>query len=542
VLTITIYIYFCIANNNIYIIVCNLFFLASNFKTQFTMKIKLVVFGLLCSLFSFAQIQDLAKLANGNIIFNSTMYDNDENIFGYLYLYEQDVNDKNKNIEFVFLDKNLNKVSNGTFPAYSYKGVSSRYYDCTLMGDNIILNKYYYYSNSFTQTSKLLVSTFQTISLSDNKVSAEYKYENAEFVEFTADYETMKSVYKEIDIRNFVNAFSNENFKGFFITEDNKNKGYLEKEVKLFNDKRNLVWKFEYNPNGTKKAYNNFHILYSNKNRIYVSTPKWVQEDDGVKTNTEYNIIALDLQTGKKIYEYVLENKDSEYSHTLRVHQSGNNLILAGNYSPYKKTDFTLNQNLGFYKIVLDENGKEIEKKYTDWSEFAGKIEIDKKGRVEKNYRLKPVKFFFFKNGTISILTEKYKYDILNGSSKTTDFVLFNMTESFVPKSVNTINKEVSYYSGNYLFSQYTKDETGAVFFFYEVGKDPNASIFSNSPTLTLAINTLIDDKLTEEKIQLTAKKKYSIIPYMAKEGYIMLREYNEKDKYNQIRLEKLNY
>ncbi len=36
-------------------------------------------------------------------------------------------------------------------------------------------------------------------------------------------------------------------------------------------------------------------------------------------------------------------------------------------------------------------------------------------------------------------------------------------------------------------------------------------------------------------------KEKYSIDPFPAKEGYIMLREYNEKDKYNQIRLEKIN-
>jgi hypothetical protein len=74
------------------------------------------------------------------------------------------------------------------------------------------------------------------------------------------------------------------------------------------------------------------------------------------------------------------------------------------------------------------------------------------------------------------------------------------------------------------------------------VVKDPNATLFNNTPNLILGINTIINGKLSEEKIPLTAKKKYSIYPQPAKEGYIMLREYNEKDKYNQIRLEKLNY
>jgi hypothetical protein len=57
-----------------------------------------------------------------------------------------------------------------------------------------------------------------------------------------------------------------------------------------------------------------------------------------------------------------------------------------------------------------------------------------------------------------------------------------------------------------------------------------------------LGINTIIDGQLTQEKIPISSKKKYFIAPVPAKEGYIMLQEYNEKDKYNQIRLEKLNY
>jgi len=507
------------------------------------MKFKLLILSLLFSTLSFGQTQDLAKLANGVIIYSSRLYDDDENIFGYLYLYQQDVNETSKTIEYVFLDKNLNKVSNGTFPASTYDGVMSKFYDCTLMGDCIILNKYYYYTPAFSYDTKLLLSTFQTISLTDNKVTAEYKYENGQFTEFNAGYETMKKEYKGIDVRNFVNAFSNDSFKGLFITEDVKKKSYLEKDVKLFNEKHELLWSYEFNPNGTKDNYKTLSFLYSHKNIIYISTPSWEKTEYGAPVNiTSYNIIALDLKTGKKKFDYILENSNSEYSHTLRINQIDSNLVLTGNYSPYKKTDFTLDQNLGFYKIVLSPNGTEIEKKYTQWSDFSSQIEIDKKGRVERNYRLKPVRSFVFKNGAISILTEKFKYDMWsNGAPKSTDFVLFNMNPDFTPGKINTIVKEKSYYSSDYLFSQYIKDKTGVVFFYENIEKDPNAGIFSNG-TLMLGINTIIDGNLTEEKIQLSAKKKYTIIPFPAKEGYIMLREYNEKDKYNQLRLEKLNY
>ncbi|ADQ78688.1 hypothetical protein Palpr_0529 [Paludibacter propionicigenes WB4] len=510
------------------------------------MKIKttLLITCLFVTICACGQIQDLAKLANGKIVYNSTLYDSNENLYGYLYIYERDADSQNKTMEYVFLDRNLNKVSNKEFTSKQYNNVLSGYYDCTLMGDYVIMNKIYYYRNSFTGISKLLLSTFQTISLKDNTVSAEFKYENNQFTEFISDYDQMKKEYKGLETRNYVRGFNNGIFKGFFITEDNNKKSYLEKDVQLFNEKKELLWKYEYNPNGTEKQYNSFNFLHVNKNTIYVAISNWTKGDfGGVMNINEYAIVALDLQSGKEKYKYVLERVGSEYSHTLRVKEIDNKLYITGNYSPYKKTDFTLDQNLGFYKIVLNENGNEIEKKYTQWSDFTNQIEVDERGRMEKNFRLRPIKYFFFKDGSISILTEKYKFDAFwTGLPKTTDYVLFNMKTDFTPGEVNTIKKELSHYSAEFLFSQYIKDQTGVVFFYYDVVKDPNASLFNNTPNLLLGINTIINGKLTEEKIPLTAKKKYSIYPQPAKEGYIMLREYNEKDKYNQIRLEKLNY
>ena len=205
---------------------------------------------------------------------------------------------------------------------------------------------------------------------------------------------------------------------------------------------------------------------------------------------------------------------------------------MTGNYSPYNETDFSLDKNLGFYRIILDENGKEVEKKYTQWSDFSTQLDVDKRGRVDRNYHLKPVKYFIFKDGSISFLTEKYKIDnFQSGLPKTTDFVLFNMKSDFSPGIVNTLEKGVSYNRGNYLFSQNIKDETGAVFFFYDNDVIVYQNSFIDKSNIFLSINTILNGKLTQERIPLAAKKKYSIVPHPAKEGYIMLREYNEKDK-----------
>ena len=77
------------------------------------------------------------------------------------------------------------------------------------------------------------------------------------------------------------------------------------------------------------------------------------------------------------------------------------------------------------------------------------------------------------------------------------------------------------------------------VFFYKDYLKDDE----TKDKNWNLYINTIINGKFSQEQVQISSKEdKYFIYPYIAKEGYILLNEFNKKDKYNQIRLEKLNY
>jgi hypothetical protein len=55
---------------------------------------------------SFAQMQDLAELANGDFVAFQPVFDDDEKLYDYFTLYNQDmINDKFRNFEYVLLDR-----------------------------------------------------------------------------------------------------------------------------------------------------------------------------------------------------------------------------------------------------------------------------------------------------------------------------------------------------------------------------------------------------------------------------------------------------
>lgn len=347
----------------------------------------------------------------------------------------------------------------------------------------------------------------------------------------TTDFDKLKKEYKEQATQYIIYGFNSGSTKGFFIIEDNQDKDYLLKELKSYNEKMEPVWTYVYNPVATKKDYTTFRIRHTKNNTVYLSEARFEKD-----LCTEYKIVALDLQTGKEKYEYMLQTPQSKYSHLYVLKDINGQLTIAGNYSPYSQKDgFSLDDNLGFFKIVLDEQGNEIQKVYTSWSDFKKYIDVDEKGRVEENFRLRQTGTYIFKDGTISILTEKYKPQFI--TLKFSDYVLFNMNKDFTVNNIQTIKKDVSG-DRSYLFSQFIKDESGVVFFFQTYAKSNE----TKEKQWFLGINTLINGELTQEKIPVSSKKKYVIEPAPAKEGYIMLREYNEKAEYNQIRLEKLNY
>jgi hypothetical protein len=495
------------------------------------------------------------KLAEGSLIYSNIVYDSDDNLYGYFYIYQMDAEKNRKKLEYVLLDKNLNKVNNGEFSTGSGGKTKYKFDNCILIENKIILTKDYYYTPTFTIDGipVYLATTFQIISLKDRSVSPEYLYKGGSFVEAPTDLSTLKDETKKEETKNVISAFSNEKNTGFYITQYNqKQKNHLEKEIKFFDKDLNFKWNYIYNPNADPENYTTFKFLHLKGDNLYIAETKWIK-----RNVNSYNIVALNIRTGEKKYEYKMEFPGCGKIHNLNTKEVEGKLVIAGTYvKEDKDMSFDFKKRLGFYRIVLNADGSEADKKYLPWTSLAPQVSINENGYDKNGYTLNPRRYFLFANGKISIVSERYNpgksavnvliplVDVIVAAATykpqcTGDIVVMNFNKDFVFESADTIRKEVSKENySDYLFSQYIRNDTAGVFFYSNIVQNKK----EKKEDLVLGIDLIADGKVTEEKIPVYSKKKYFIKVMPAKEGYIMLREYNEKEKYNQLRLEKLNY
>jgi hypothetical protein len=253
----------------------------------------------------------------------------------------------------------------------------------------------------------------------------------------------------------------------------------------------------------------------------------------------------LDIKTGKEHFNYTLDDQTTEYVHEVNIKKIENKIYLYGAYFPAKSKRDDWEDRLGLYRIVLDEKGKEISKKYMPWIEANKFIKIKENGKLESGYRLNTKNWFIKDDGTISYLAEKYKEGSsvsvmgIHSKSKSEDMVLMNFDKDFNLNNINVIDKAVSKdFHFDYQFSQMIKNNSAFVFFFMDYKKDPT----DKKKKWFLGINKYVDNKFTFEELVISSKDdKFFIYVSEAKEGYILMTEINQKEKYNQIRLEKLN-
>lgn len=492
-----------------------------------------------------AQTQDLASLASGTNVGMNALFDTKDNLYGYVSIYAYGKTDgKKQKFEYVILDKNLNPVANKEFEAGLLVSNYSGYVD--FKGQIILRPSDFNYLQAFSKDAAAPVSIVIDPKTNTVKPKVYYDYqEDGTFKEITQP-KTFKEERKENRSEkkekgyNYVSSVGEIKEGGYLAIEYNDYGRYVNKNSLIrFDDQKKEIWRYSYNTDGNKKVFSDLTVLERDEYKLYGILRK-VNDDD--KT---FSLLVLDMKTGKEISNKPVTGLSPETLYNIDVLNSGGGRI--DNDKTFDDKVVLLGRNYidrqdrGFARLILNKENYNIDLKTLSYKpdlyQYIPKLSAD--GGVENGYYLQTKDVYFMSDGSVGILSEKFKPAGQYNAPKTTDLVYINTDKDFKAKEVQVFEKEKSkWVNSDYLFSQYLNDGKDVVFFFRDYKKDQ----VTREKKWNLFINTVIDGKFKQEVVPISEKDNYTVTPYIAKEGYILLREFNEKEKFNKIRLERLNY
>jgi hypothetical protein len=504
------------------------------------------------TLFSKAQMQNLFEMSRGELKYSKILFDQNS-LWGYFYLYELDKMKDSTKMEYIVLDKNLNKINNGYFyeKKYPNKGIISYYNDysnCIYLGDKLVLD---ILLKSMDQNT--IYNSNRVISLKDNTVSEEFLLQGNQFTSLPEKELDYKGRLDSLQNQIFVDPIYGEGKSGYLVRSFNSYNQENEKLIKFYSENREFCWQYVFDSIPRKKKYsiNTKHVtisyLFMDSVSIYF---KEFHAPDSIYG--QFKIIALDLKTGLKKAEGCLTSDFIPNYQDIRVKRMNDTIAVYGTYFEDIKTRGTT----GYFRILLDKNCKVIENDCNTWANISTAeytIKPNKKIKQTKRH-FSTASMLMFKDGSMSVANQEYHtksflasilglftFNIINflDLPYEKDLFFFNFDKDFNPSGITRVDMRKYIMNQttleNYLFTQYHGNNSSAVVCFL------NRTNTKGKIETELVINTIKNSEVKTERIPLTSSRKYSIIPNPAKDGYIMLNEYNKQDKYNEIRLEKLN-
>lgn len=515
-----------------------------------------ILLALLCNVFGInklsAQTQNLISLAQGEFLGMNALFQENGDLFGYISLYGYGkTSEKTKKFEYVILDKNLNPFANNTFEgditAGNYRGYMTFDGTITLRPTELDLSQ--------TKKKEHYTPFSMVIDLKENTVKKKifYDFDHGEFKDVT-EHNSWAENKKEYKLEkkekgyNYISYVVEIKEGGYLVLEYDDYDSYTKNNrILRFNEEKVEMWRYDYNTNGSKKESQYLQLLDKDSSYFYGLLREKSKKEE------KYYLVVVNMQTGKEVHKKQIQDPENalprifdfptiSYGELYNKQRFEDKIVIVGrtasNTLNYKNALFS-----GLSRLMIDKKTFDARVSlltYKECKKFLPSLNgMGMMGSIGSMFILDPRDIFFFPDGRVGILFEKYKPASQYTPSLTTDLVLIYTDQNFKPAGAKVFDKaRTKQQHTDYLFSQNINGGKDIVFFYRDYQKDDE----NRHKHWNLFINTFIDGKLNQEMIPISSKKDFFIIPYIAKEGYILLREYNKKAKYNQIRLERLNY
>ena len=507
------------------------------------MKFKLTLFFTFFTLIINAQITDLSKLSAGKFYDCDEILDSNNNKRGYFFLFETDkIAKETVTLEYVILDENLKKVTNGFFTEMKFESF--------LINSKKIVAKITYNDNKLLinlkddiGTGTQLFQRYRILDLKTNKLSDVFLYIDNKInlnPEISRDFSIMS--LNSSDNMFFYNKVGLIGFKN----DSDKSTKTQTRHISLFDEKFNVIWKNEYDITTKKQPKRVLNYVNSDQERLVFFNQ--FADKNNVATNA-FSLMFLDAVTGKLINEYNFTDIDKYTYKIINSTIEDKNIIIYGNYCNYEKNlSFNDEENVGLFKMVFSRNdGKLLDYKKINWANNFASIGANEDSYIKKEGYLFVHNMLQLSNGKTIVVCEAFKQNPIT----TNNIYLFELTPDFNLNQVFTIEKfrnkfprtfasgsGIKYYGLFDFIDYHNMGDDEYLFYFNDNEKNSRNRKKSTLYGIASYVNGKFSKQILDLKTEVSTK---TLSP--AKKGYVMIQEnFDDKNKSTELRLEKINY
>lgn len=509
------------------------------------LKSIITVFFIISSFVIEAQITDLQKISKGRFYDSDIIRDQNNNIKGYFLLFETDkVAKETVELEYVVLDENLTKVTNGFITEMKFESllIKSKRIKCsvTLNKDKLLLRLSDEINGGMANEAYL---RYRILDLKTNELSDLFLFNKNEL-----------KLNPSIDrkMKNYVDNFSQEmyffNDIGLVVdAKDRDDKTKVEtRYISSFDDNYKELWKYKYDINENRENKKQITYLKSNKDVIVFFNHT---TDKNYSYINDYSLIFLNSKTGKLISEFSFPNVDKNAYKVVDCFIKDKEITILGNYSN-KSYYGHINddENKGLFNFTFSkETGKLIKSNYLNWEDLSSKLDINKNGFIKKEGYIFIHNMLPLDNEKMIVVCETFEQSPI----KTNNMYFLELTKDFKLNQVFQVDKFRNKFPRTDAHSNDIK-RYGLFDFidYHDLGDDEflfflndNEKNTTNRKKSTLYGIVSYSEGVFKKQILDLKTETSSISIFPSKKGYIMfIEDFDLKAKPTELRLEKVNY
>ena len=477
-----------------------------------------------------AQIHQVSSFSTGEIEYSSSILDNDNNVVGYTFIYNKGLKGDKVNYEYVILDKNLNKLTNGDIEYPFHKKIDYKLHQSSFVGNDLVLNfrvinssksKYVGFINTVVDAktksvkSSKFINKFISEPIPDAKALTKKKYPFDD-----VEYERMRTSHAQ---STFYTTYAKAYMYDAFAMKTS--------DFGVYDQNLNLLYKREQGKEGLTGQ--RFFDITDFRDKQMVASSLYIKMK-GLKTVAEVDSLYVRNLDQKKWDLKINHNTNIEKGLPLNVSAKLMDDKLAV-VTPLHTATLAVK---GIRRTIYDTKGKKELDNYVMFEEVLNSLGFGSK-KFGDGYKLEVTEVVNFKDFSFLVLLEKNKIPKVQFggiSKKTEDYILLYFDEKGQFKKHFVLEKSASKKGyDSYLFAQ-SDLENKEVIFYYE---DLDLGLLKIKKR-DLVINKFIDGEFTEERIPYQTDES-DLRFSNAKFGHIMITEFNNKEEAVSIRLERVN-